>query len=83
MPSSSLELINVYGPTECTCICSTYRVTSDDFENLDGYPPLGGPILNFSFTILNDRGESAAPDELVSYISAALVLDSDILATLN
>ena len=59
-----VELVNVYGPTECTCICSTYRVTSDDFENLDGYPPLGGPIPNFSFTILNDRGESAAPDEV-------------------
>ena len=57
------ELVNVYGPTECTCICSAYRVTEADFDDLEGYPPLGGPILNFSFTILNERGETAAPGE--------------------
>ena len=59
-----VELVNVYGPTECTCICSAYRVTEADFENLDGYPPLGGPIPNFSFTILNEQGEAAAPEEV-------------------
>ena len=58
------ELVNVYGPTECTCICSTYRITEDDFENLDGYAPLGGPIANFSFTILTDRGNAAAAGEV-------------------
>lgn len=58
------ELVNVYGPTECTCICSAYRVTEDDFENLDGYPPLGGPIPNFSFAILNEQNKAAAADEV-------------------
>jgi D-alanine--poly(phosphoribitol) ligase subunit 1 len=58
-----VELVNVYGPTECTCICSAYRVRQSDFENLDGYPPLGGPIPNFSFTILNERREPAAAGE--------------------
>lgn len=58
------ELVNVYGPSECTCICSAYRVTEVDFENLAGYPPLGGPIANFSFTILNARDEAAATDEI-------------------
>ena len=58
------ELVNVYGPTECTCICSAYRVTKDDFENLDGYPPLGGPIPNFSFSILNEQNQAAALDEV-------------------
>jgi D-alanine--poly(phosphoribitol) ligase subunit 1 len=58
------ELVNVYGPTECTCICSAYRVTAADFENLDGCPPLGGPIPNFSFTILNEQDKAAAPDEV-------------------
>ena len=57
------QLVNVYGPTECTCICSAYRVTEVDFENLDGYPPLGGPIANFSFTVLNDRNEAVLPGE--------------------
>ena len=58
------ELVNVYGPTECTCICSAYRLTEADFEDLDGYPPLGGPIANFAFAILNQQGEPAAPGEL-------------------
>lgn len=58
-----VELVNVYGPTECTCICSTYRVTEADFETLDGYPPLGGPISNFSFSILNERDEAVAAGE--------------------
>lgn len=62
--SARAELVNVYGPTECTCICSAYRVTEIDFENLDGYPPLGGPISNFSFTILNAQQEAAAADEI-------------------
>jgi D-alanine--poly(phosphoribitol) ligase subunit 1 len=57
------ELVNVYGPTECTCICSTYRITEADFKDLTGYPPLGGPIPNFSFVILNDRQEPTPPGE--------------------
>ncbi len=57
------ELVNVYGPTECTCICSAYRITETDFESLDGYPPLGGPISNFSFFILNEQGVQVSPDE--------------------
>ncbi|HEY2799108.1 MAG TPA: amino acid adenylation domain-containing protein [Chthoniobacterales bacterium] len=61
--SPRIELINVYGPTECTCICSTYQITDKDFETLDGYPPLGGPVANFSFIILNKAGEPAALDE--------------------
>ena len=60
--SSRMELVNVYGPTECTCICSAYRLSEADFEDLDGYPPLGGPIENFSFTILNESGQPAALD---------------------
>lgn len=59
-----VELVNVYGPTECTCICSAYRVTQADFDNLDGFPPLGGPIPNFSFTILNKPNQAAAAGEV-------------------
>lgn len=58
------ELVNVYGPTECTCICSAYRITERDFEDLDGYPPLGGPIPNFSFAILDEQGQAVADDEI-------------------
>jgi len=59
-----VELVNVYGPTECTCICSAYRVTNTDFVDLDGYPPLGGPIANFSFDVLDEEDRAAAPDTI-------------------
>ncbi len=61
--SPRVELINVYGPTECTCICSAYRLGAADFETLDGYPPLGGPVANFSFTILNEANAAVAAGE--------------------
>ncbi len=48
------ELYNVYGPTECTCICSNYRVTQKDFEVLDGFPALGSLIANFRGYLLDD-----------------------------
>jgi acyl-coenzyme A synthetase/AMP-(fatty) acid ligase len=61
---SRVELVNVYGPTECTCICSAYRISQDDLSDLDSYAPLGGPIANFSFWVLTERGEKAAAGEL-------------------
>ena len=50
------ELFNVYGPTECTCICSSYRVTDGDFEDLRGLPPLGELADNFAYLILDEDG---------------------------
>lgn len=55
--SPSSELFNVYGPTECTCICSSYKLSADDFDNLQGLPPLGHIAENFSFLIIDDKGE--------------------------
>lgn len=49
----NIEYHNVSGPTECTCICSTYRVTEADFDELEGLPPLGSLIPNFTGYILN------------------------------
>jgi D-alanine--poly(phosphoribitol) ligase subunit 1 len=59
-----IEMYNVYGPTECTCICSTYRISGIDFADLKGYPPLGGLIPNFSSVILDDAGGAVAPGEI-------------------
>jgi len=56
-------LVNVYGPTECTCICSAYDVSDVDFADVDGYPPLGSLIPNFSYEILIDRDEAVALGE--------------------
>lgn len=46
------ELENVYGPTECTCICSAYTISADDFEDMRNLAPLGVPAQNFDFDIL-------------------------------
>lgn len=58
------ELTNVYGPTECTCICSAYTITEKTFENLHGLPPLGHLNQNFSFLILDESSEEADEGEL-------------------
>jgi D-alanine--poly(phosphoribitol) ligase subunit 1 len=52
-----ISIYNVYGPTECTCICSVYRISDIDFEDLDGYPPLGNLIPNFSYSIHDEDKE--------------------------
>lgn len=47
-----MQLINVYGPTECTCICSSYMITESDFEDMTSLAPLGLMAPNFGFEIL-------------------------------
>ncbi len=56
-----VELLNVYGPTECTCICSAYRITDADLANQSGYAPLGRLIPNFSYVLLNEAGTLVEP----------------------
>ena len=48
-----IEFINVYGPTECTCICSSYQVTKSDFDSLEGFLPLGELIRNYGYYIMD------------------------------
>lgn len=49
-----IKFINVYGPTEATCICSTYDISDNDFAHLDSYPPLGIMNQNFGCLIIDD-----------------------------
>ena len=49
------ELFNVYGPTECTCICSLYKLSGKDFLTLKGIPPLGLINDNFEYLILDEN----------------------------
>ncbi|NNC98870.1 MAG: AMP-binding protein [Gammaproteobacteria bacterium] len=53
--SHQAEFINVYGPTECTCICSSHTITISDFEKLDELPSLG--TINDDFSFILDDGE--------------------------
>ncbi|MFC1516877.1 amino acid adenylation domain-containing protein [Thermodesulfobacteriota bacterium] len=59
-----ISIYNVYGPTECTCICSVYRISDIDFKDLDGYPPLGSLIPNFSYSIYNEEKEPVNDDDI-------------------
>ncbi|MFQ5427962.1 MAG: amino acid adenylation domain-containing protein [Thermodesulfobacteriota bacterium] len=60
MYSNRSEIINVYGPTECTCMCSAYRISASDFDDLIGFPPLGKIADNFSYLILDDAGKKVS-----------------------
>ncbi|MBV9788006.1 MAG: amino acid adenylation domain-containing protein, partial [Chloroflexi bacterium] len=53
---SNTQLVNTYGPTECTDIASFYRV--DHLERFRDTPvPIGYPITNFSLFILDRQME--------------------------
>lgn len=46
------QLVNVYGPTECTCICSAYDIGAGDFDDMQALAPLGRLSENFSYALL-------------------------------
>ena len=52
------DFFNVYGPTECTCICSAYKIKESDFSDTDGIPSLGKINENFNYQILDDENLS-------------------------
>jgi D-alanine--poly(phosphoribitol) ligase subunit 1 len=54
------KFVNVYGPTECTCICSAYPITEADLAGPPGLPPLGCIAPNFEYLILDDDDRRAA-----------------------
>jgi D-alanine--poly(phosphoribitol) ligase subunit 1 len=49
------QLINCYGPTETSCICSGFPITASVFESTDGLAPLGRLNPNFSYRILDEE----------------------------
>lgn len=57
-------LVNVYGPTECTCICSAHSLTEGDFQDLEGLPTLGELNPNFDYRILDEYGGDVMEGEL-------------------
>jgi len=46
------DLENVYGPTECTCICSAHTIVPSDFAEMKTLAPLGFLTPNFDYEIL-------------------------------
>lgn len=62
--SGQASLVNVYGPTECTCICSAHTLAEQDFDDLAGLPTLGRLNPNFDYSILDESGSDAVQGEL-------------------
>jgi D-alanine--poly(phosphoribitol) ligase subunit 1 len=59
--AGSAQLINVYGPTETSCICSSIEITPEVLAAPDSeFPPLGGMHPDFSYAVLDDR-QTAVP----------------------
>ncbi|MEF8703840.1 MAG: amino acid adenylation domain-containing protein [Candidatus Accumulibacter sp. UW26] len=58
------RLVNVYGPTECTCICSAYTLAPADFGELQGLAPLGRLAANFDYLVLTEQLTPAAINEV-------------------
>jgi len=62
--SGQAALVNVYGPTECTCICSAHTLGPDDFREIEGLPTLGHLNPNFDYRILDEDDRDALAGEL-------------------
>jgi D-alanine--poly(phosphoribitol) ligase subunit 1 len=55
------RLVNVYGPTECTCICSARDIGPEDLEDSAGLAPLGSVTDNFDFLVLDEAERPVSP----------------------
>lgn len=55
-----VRILNVYGPTEATCICSAYPIRRADFSRAETLPPLGRLADNVSGILLDGDREVAA-----------------------
>ena len=54
------KLVNVYGPTETSCICASLVLDEAALDAPDtSFPPLGRMHANFSFMIIDDEGRLA------------------------
>lgn len=50
--NSNVNFYNIYGPTEGTCICSAYLVTTDDLDDAKNkFVPIGGLNPGFDFRL--------------------------------
>ena len=62
--ANRIDFYNVYGPTEGTCICSNYKISSCDFNSLEGFVPLGKLNENFSYLMLDEENKSVEDSKI-------------------
>ncbi|MGE7676268.1 amino acid adenylation domain-containing protein [Lysinibacillus sp. NPDC094403] len=60
---TATEIINVYGPTECTVLSSYYRV-KDVITDNQASIPIGKPIANYEMYIVNKDGQLCPINEI-------------------
>ncbi len=67
MFSDQAQLENVYGPTECTCICSAHTVAAADFADMKNLATLGYLSQNFAGEVLplEDNDPDSGSGELL------------------
>ncbi|MCK9472195.1 amino acid adenylation domain-containing protein [Sulfurimonas sp.] len=61
--SEQAKFINVYGPTEGTCICSSYDISQKDFEDMQTLAPLGTINPNFEYMIVDKNMQEVQEGE--------------------
>lgn len=59
------RLLNVYGPTECTCICSEYFIGPEDFDDMTNLAPLGKMTKNFFYQVVDSDLKPTHKGELL------------------
>ena len=59
-----ITFYNVYGPTECACMCSAYIISKNDLKDLYGFAPLGQIALNFDYLILDGNEKIVSEGEV-------------------
>ncbi len=50
-----VDLINLYGPTECTINASAYQVDKNNLHNMSNALSIGKPVLNTHFYVLDNN----------------------------
>lgn len=64
MYGAQAVLWNVYGPTECTCICSAYAISEKDFEAMDRLAPLGYLADKFIGAVMDEHAKPVKTGEV-------------------
>ena len=78
-----VRFVNVYGPTECTCICSAYNIKGSDFEDMINLAPLGKLAPNFDYIILNMDTDTGVGELCLTGPQVGLGYYNDPERTLN